>query len=174
MIKKILREIADPKEYKLALRVLDCKAGTFDEEEKAELVELYKKYLRDVKDEVVQKALLLMDTAGVEGLAEAEMKALLEERNLELLADIGMVTEDPIKGVEEAKAAVSRVLHEGGNACLRAALGRVVLDKLAAQSPVTEHMEEINSLSRFLRSCEDETLYQGSILALEVKRKWIK
>lgn len=173
MIHKILQEIADPKEYRLALRVVNYEGEALSEEEKADLVALYAEYARDVPDDGVRKALLLVDTTeSVMDIEDAELRDLLTEKDLELLKAVGEVIAEPVQSAEKAKAAVKMELKDEGNLCLRAALGRVALDKLAAQVPLADHREDIQILSRFLRNCEDDTLYQGAILVLEVKRKW--
>lgn len=167
---RFLSSISDPAAYKLALRVVGGEGESLTEAEREAVVAAYKKYLSQVTDDTVCRALLLTDTVEKPGeLTAAPLAKLLGEKDLAALVLLGELAE---RGAEEISAEQTARALACEDGVVKIALCRAILDKLTLKSDLSARKDEIVGLCDFLKSCDDAALYDGSVLAMGVRSKW--
>lgn len=168
MIGNFLNHITEMSEYRLALRVLNSENENFSDEECGKILDIYGKFMPDVENKLTFRALAILDTAGENGgVEQSPLKELLKEEDFNVLTKIAAVSTEKVPTNEEIQTAVA--LPDG---VLKIALCRLLLDKLAAFSRLSEVGAGISALSGRLKSAGEGELYDGSLIVAEVKNKW--
>lgn len=169
MIERILQEIREPEDYKTVMRLFEGDTANISEEEAEGILQVYKKYVREIEDEGTLRLFFAVDllrekAVDKAGITEEEKELLMRSVDLETKMDLD---------VEGTLANKVKDMVENENARLpfRVLLARAALDRMAGAADFEQVKETVEVLASLLKGQEDQLLYLISVAVQEVRVK---